>query len=116
MGYDMMAMLAFWFINFTMINRVLEGSFIAVAADMAVIESLAVFRETELFGFLSFPVPNLSMLISGIPRLIKFDYSFFGGYGGFIQYALYSVSFAVAFLLFITIIVGLISNYLNRTR
>lgn len=116
MGYDTMAMLAFWFVNMTMINRVLEGSFISATADMAVINNLGVFRSMELFGFISVSVPNMSMLTAGIPRLIKFDYSFFGGHGGFIQYSLFSISFAVAFLLFVIIIGGLISNFLNRVR
>jgi len=116
MGYDTMAMLAFWFVNMTMINRVLEGSFISATADMAVLEALTVFRSIELFGFIPVPVPNLTMLTSGIPRLIKFDYSFFGGYGGFIQYSLFSITFAVAFLLFVIIIGGLVSNFLNRVR
>lgn len=115
MGYQTMGMLAFWFVNMTMINRVLEGSFIS-ASDMNVINSLTVWRQLDLFGFIPIPIPNMSMIITGIARLIKWDYSFFGGQAGFLQYSLYAITFAVAFMLFVIIIGGLISNFLNRIR
>lgn len=115
MGYDTMGMLAFWFVNMTALNRILEGTFIT-ATDVGVINNLTVYRELDLFGFIPIAIPNMTMIITGIARLVKFDYSFFGGTAGFIQYALYSVTFAVAFMLFVIIIGGLVSNFLNRTR
>lgn len=108
-------MMAYWFINFTLINRILEGQMIA-SADMAVLNSVVAFRPFSLFGIINFSVPNFEMLTSGIPRLMKFDYSFFGGYGGYAAYMLYSISFGVAFMLFVLIIGSLVSNYLNRSR
>lgn len=113
MGAQTMTMLAYWFINMTAINRVLEGTFIT-AADVGVINNLTIFRQLDLFGFIPIPVPNMSMLITGVARLVKFDYSYFGGNAGFIQYMLYSITFGVAFMLFIIIIGGLISNFLAR--
>lgn len=115
MGPQTMTMLAFWFINMTAINRVLEGTFIS-ATDVGVINSLSVWRQMDLFGFIPIPIPNMTMIITGIARLVKFDYSYFSGTAGFIQYALYSITFGVAFMMFIIIIGGLISNFLNRTR
>lgn len=108
-------MLAFWFVNLTAINRVLEGTFIT-ANDVSVLNALTVWRQMTLFGFIPVPIPNVSMLTTGLARVVKFDYSFFGGYAGFIQYTLYSVTFAVAVILFFMIIGGLLSNFLNRTR
>ncbi len=99
----------------TLINRVMEGTFVT-ATDMGVVNQLAVFRQITLFGFIPIPIPNLEMIIGGIARLIKFDYSFFGGQAGFIQYSLYSITYGVAFLLFVIIIGGLISNFMNRIR
>lgn len=115
MGYHTIAMLGFWFVNMTAINRVLGGSFVT-ATDMGIINSLSVWRQFDLFGFIPIPIPNMTMLITGLARLVKFDYSFFDGWAGFIQYSLYSVTFAIAFLLFVIIIGGLISNFLNRVR
>ena len=115
MGYDTMAMLAFWFINMTMLNRILEGTFIT-ANDIGVINQMTVFRQLDLFGIIPIPIPNMEMIITGVSRLVKFDYSYFGGTAGFIQYSLYSITFAVGFMLFVIIIGGLISNFLNRIR
>ncbi len=115
MGFPTIVMLGWWFLNMTLINRVLEGQFIT-SNDMGVIKTMSVFRQITLFGYIPVPIPNLAMLTTGIGRLIKFDYSFFGGNAGFFQYAFYCVSFGIMFLLFVIIIGGLISNFLNRVR
>ena len=115
MGYQTIAMLGWWFLHMTLINRVMEGTFVT-AGDMGVVNQLAVFRQITLFGFIPIPITNLSMIVTGIARLIKWDYSFFGGQAGFIQYSLYCVTYAIAFLLFVIIIGGLISNFMNRSR
>lgn len=115
MGFQTITMLGWWFLHMTLINRVLEGQFIT-SNDMGVVNQLAVFRQITLFGYIPVPIPNLNMLLGGVGRLINFDYSYFGGQAGFFQYALYSVSFGIMFLLFVIIIGGLISNFLNRVR
>lgn len=115
MGFQTITMLGWWFLHFTLINRILEGQFIT-SNEMGVINDLSVFRQITLFGYIPVPIPNLDIFTTGISRLVKFDYSFFGGNAGFIQYALYSVSMGIAFLLFVIIISGLISNFLNRVR
>ena len=115
MGFPTITMMGWWFLNLTLINRVLEGQFIT-ATDMGTVNTLSIFRQITLFGYIPVPIPNLAMITTGIGRLIKFDYSFFGGNAGFFQYALYSISFGIMFLLFVIIIGGLISNFLNRVR
>ena len=57
MGYDTMGMLAFWFVNMTAINRVMEGTFIT-ASDVGVVNSLSIFRQLDLFGFIPIPIPS----------------------------------------------------------
>lgn len=106
--------LAFCFVGMTVINRILEGAFIA-AADVTILNQLTIFRDLELFGLFSVPVPNLDFIITGIPRLIKWDYSFFGGNAGIIQYFLYSATAAMSFFLFV-LIIGLLYQYFNRVR
>lgn len=115
MGFPTITQLGWYFLHMTLINRVLEGQLIT-ANEMGIINQLSIFRQITLFGYIPVPIPNLSMLTTGIARLIKFDYSFFGGQAGFIQYSLYSISFGIMFLLFVIIIGGLISNFLNRVR
>ena len=115
MGYQTITMLGWWFLHMTLINRVLEGNLVT-AGDMGVVNQLSVFRQISLFGFIPIPIPNLEMMITGIARLIKFDYSFFGGQAGYFQYSLYSITYGVAFLLFVIVIGGLISNFLGRLR
>jgi hypothetical protein len=115
MNIAFVGFLSLIFIGMTLLNRILEGNFI-LGSDLAVVNQLTVFSNLNIFGFISIPVPNLDFIITGIPRLIKFDYSFFGGSAGFFQYALYSLTAAMSFGLFIMIAVNIASSYLNRTR
>lgn len=104
--------LAFLFAAFTYINRVLEGAMLQ-AGDVTVLNQVTVFRNIEVFGMFSIPVPNLSFITEGIPHLIKWDYSFFGGNAGLFQYLMYSITAAVAFGLF-ALIVGILFGIFNR--
>ncbi len=104
---------AFVFVGMTIINRVLEGTMIA-AGDVTILNQLTIFRPLQVWVF-TVPVPNLEFLTVGIPRLIKWDYSFFGGNAGIIQYFLYSFTTAIAFGMFM-LMIGLLYQYFSRTR
>lgn len=106
--------LAFLFVGFTVLNRILEGSFIS-AADVTVLNQLTVFKDLQIFNLFTMPIPNLDFIITGIPRLIKWDYTFFGGNAGIVQYMMYSITAAVSFGLFVTVL-GLLYNYFSRAR
>ncbi len=105
--------LAFSFIGMTLLNRILEGVLIA-GADVTVVNQLTIFRTIQIWIF-TVPVPNFEFLTVALPRLIKWDYAFFAGNGGIIQYFLYSVTAFVAFGLFV-IMIGLLYNLFNRAR
>lgn len=111
---QLVGFLSFVFIGLTIINRILEGSFIA-AADAAIVNSVVVFREISVFGLFSLPVPNISFITEGLGHLAKWDYSFFGGDAAIIQYFLYSITAMLSFLIF-TLIIGLLYNYFGRAR
>jgi len=96
----------------TLLNRVAEGAFIA-AADVTIINTLTITRDQSIFGLFNVPVLNLDFFFIGIPRLVKWDYSFFGGNAAIFQYFLYSITFALTFLLF-TIIIGMVSQMFAR--
>lgn len=113
-GYMVVAFVSFCFTGLTMINRVLEGAFIT-SADISVVNQVLIFRPVDVFGLFSITVPNIGFLVTGIPRLIKWDYSFFGGNAAIFQYMLYSVSALVAFGLFI-LMLGMLYQMFSRTR
>lgn len=114
MNVPLMGFIAFLFAGFTALNRILEGQFITTA-DVSIVNNLTIFRSVELFGGWSVPMPNLEFFKTGIPALIKWDYTFFGGNAGIIQFFLYSISAAVLFGLII-LTIGLLYQFFNRTR
>jgi ABC-type Fe3+ transport system permease subunit len=75
--------------------------------------TLTITHSQSIFGLFSIPVLNTDFFFTGIPRLVKWDYSFFGGNAALFQYFLYSLTFALAFALFI-IIIGVVSNFFAR--
>lgn len=111
---QLVGFLTFCFMGLTLINRMLEGAFIA-AADASIVNSVMVFREISVFGLFTLPIPNLQFITDGLAHLAKWDYSFFGGSSAIIQYFLYSITAMMSFLLF-TIIIGLLYQYFGRAR
>ena len=109
---NMIGFLAFCFVGMTLLNRVLEGAFIA-ASDVGIMNTLTITHDQTIFGLFSVPVLNTDFFFVGIPRLIKWDYSFFGGNAAIFQYFLYSLTFALTFMLFI-VIIGMVGNYFAR--
>ncbi len=104
--------LAVAFVGMTMINRVLEGQFIT-ASDVSILNTMTIVKVVHI-AFLPIPVPNLDFLY-GIWHLVSWDYSYFGGNAQIIQFFLYSITFFVAFSLFI-LVLGISYNLWNRAR
>jgi len=90
----------------------LEGSFIT-ASDVAIMNTLTITHDQTIFGLFTVPVLNTDFFFVGIPRLVKWDYSFFGGNAALLQYFLYSLTFALSFAIFV-IIIGMISQFFSR--
>lgn len=111
---SMIGFLAFLFVGFSIINRICEGAFTNMA-EVINLNDLLIFREVSVFGLFTLPVPNLSYITEGLPRLVRWDYSFFGGNAAIIQYFLYSLTAALSFLLF-TLIIGLLYQYFGRAH
>lgn len=109
---QLIGFLAFMFVGFTFLNRLLEGAFIA-ASDVSIINNLTITREQSIFGLFTIPVPNTDFFFTGLPHLLRWDYSFFGGNSQIFLYLFYSITAAVTFLLF-TYIIGLASQFLSR--
>ena len=109
--HQFIGFLAWSFVGMTLLNRILEGAFIA-ASDVAFINTLTITNDVKL-GWFTIPVINADFFFVGIPRLVKWDYSFFGGNAALFQYFLYSLTFALSFMLFI-LLVGLVAQYFLR--
>ena len=112
MSFHLIGFLAFLFVGMTTLNRILEGALIG-ASEVAIINTLTITHSQSIFGLFSIPVLNADFFFTGIPRLVKWDYSFFGGNAAILQYFLYSLTFALAFMLFI-IIIGVVSQFFAR--
>ncbi|MFC1904657.1 hypothetical protein ACFLXT_02720 [Chloroflexota bacterium] len=106
--YGLVGFLAMCWIGLTLINRVLVGEFIT-ANETAWANYFAFTQKMEILGFFSMPVINFDFFTQGIPSLLKWDYSVFGGNAQLIQYMLYSINAVVGFMIFMTII-GILYN------
>jgi len=95
-------------LGLTLINRILEGQFLT-SSESSWWCSIQLFNEFRVFDLFTLPVLNFQFFTVGIPSLLRWDYSFFGGNAELIQYLLYTVTAVVAFILFV-IMVGLLFN------
>ena len=109
--FNFIGLLVWCFVGMTLLNRILEGVLIA-DADVAIINTLTISHDVKV-GWFDVPVLNTDFFFVGIPRLIKWDYSFFGGNAAIFQYFFYSLTFALSFMLFI-LLVGLVGQYFLR--
>ena len=114
MDWNKIGFLAWCFIGMTTLNRILEGQFIT-ASDVSVMNTLTITHDQTIFGLFTVPVLNTDFFFVGLPRLVKWDYSFFGGNASIFQYLLYSMTFALTFVIFI-IIVGMVGQFFAGRR
>ena len=108
---NLIGFLAFLFLGFSLINRVLEGVMMA-SSDITIVSSLYLFMPVRLYWF-TISVPNISFFTEGIPHLLKMDYSFFGGNAGLFTYFFYAFTAMVAFMLLLAFI-GVVAQRLTR--
>lgn len=113
-GNNMIGFLAMAFVGMTTINRILEGRFIQ-AADVSILRDTLAFQPFAVFGVWTIPVPNTNFLTNGIPALMRWDYSFFGGNAQLFEYLLYSITAVISFMLFV-LVFGAIYQMFSRGR
>lgn len=112
--YNLIGFLAMAWVGMTTINRIIEGQFIT-SSETEYLNAVMFTQEFELFGMFKIPVLNIQFFTEGIPRLVQWDYSFFGGNAQIFQYLLYSLTALLAFILF-TLIIGMMYNFFSRLR
>lgn len=113
MSWYIIGFIATVWMGFTVLNRVAEGYLIRTA-DVTIINALTITHNQSIFGLFNVPVLNPDFFTIGLPRLMKWDYAFFGGNATMISYLFSAISAAIAFGLFITIAVGMVQNFFAR--
>lgn len=101
-------------IGLTTINRIMEGQ-LTTAAETAHLNRLMFTQELTLLDLWKLPVMNFQFFTQGIPSLLKWDYSFFGGNAQLFQYMLYSINALVSFII-LGFIIGLLTSNIIRAR
>lgn len=111
-GNNMIGFLAMAFVGMTTINRILEGRLIQTS-DVTIIRNVLAFQPFNVYGIFTIPVPNTGFLTNGIPAMLRWDYSYFGGNAQFFEYLLYSITAVVSFMLFV-LVFGAIYQMFSR--
>lgn len=106
--HGLIGFLSMSWIGLTVVNRILEGQFLT-SNERVWSNYYAFTQEFKVFEIFSMPVLNLQFFTHGIPALIKWDYSFFGGSAQMFQYLLYSLTAVASFVIF-GIVIGLLYN------
>lgn len=110
--FNKIGFLSWCFVGMTILNRILEGAFIT-SSDVGVLNTLTIVRDQTIFGQFTVPMINTDFFFTGIPRLVKWDYSYFGGNAAIFQYFLYTLTFALTFALFV-ILIGMVFQFFSR--
>lgn len=111
MSLPFFGFMVFCFIGATLWNRIMEGAMIATA-DMTILNNLTAFTTVKIW-LITIPVVNPDFFTTGIPQIIAWNYTFFGGNAGIIQYFLYSLSAMMVMAIFV-IILGTIFYYIAK--
>lgn len=93
-------------------SRILDGAFLG-SVDSSVVDSLTVIRAYNVLGLFTIPWLNFEFFTVGLPKLISWDFSFFGGDYAIFKYLFYVISMGVAWGFFVATI-GVLSNFWRR--
>jgi len=109
---NMIGFLSFAWVGMTMINNVLAGQLIT-SSETSHLNKLMFTQQMNLLDLFNLPIMNFHFFTEGIPSLLKWDYSFFGGNAQIIQYLLYSIT-AVVSMIILGFLIGTVSSYFTR--
>lgn len=76
------------------ISYVMQGSYFGTA-DVDTINALAVIRTWNVGGLFTVPILNINFFTVGLPKLITWDFAFFGGGYQIVQFLFYAISVGV---------------------
>ncbi len=111
---NLIGCLAMIWVGLTILNRFQEGEMMG-AAETAHLNNLMFTQELTVLDIFKLPVMNFEFFTTGLPSLMRWDYTIFGGNAQIIQYLLYSINAVVAFII-LGFVIGMLSNYFTRLR
>ena len=112
MRTQMIMFLGLIFTAGTLVSMVIAGEWFG-SGDVETINSMTVMRPVDI-GIWTLSVPNLEYFTTGLSKMVTFNFAFFGGAAGLLQWLLIMViGGAVAWGIF-TVTIGVASNLLSR--
>ena len=103
---------AFCFIIGLITSHIMAGTYLN-ATDSATMNALTVIRTYNVLGLFTIPWLNADFFLVGIPRLIMWDFGFFGGEAEILKYFFYVITIGVIWGIF-PIVAGILSYVLRR--
>lgn len=97
----------------TMVSLTFGGAWLG-ADDLAIANSLTVFKDATLFGVWSITVPNIDFFFTGIKSLMMMDFAFFTGPLELVQWFFLLVFSLGALWGLYVIIIGVAQSALGR--
>jgi len=96
------------------VNNILKG-FILSGTETTSMNDFLIFQPWNVANFFTLPVPSIRFLTVGLPALMEWNYTAFGGNAQIFTYLMYSVSGVVGFIFF-TVAMGAAANMFFRSR
>lgn len=109
---NLIGFLTMAWVGLTTINRIQEGVLIT-ADETSHLNTLMFTQEFELLNVFHIPIMNFEFFSQGIPSLLRWDYTFFGGNAQIIQYFMYSLTAIVSFIV-LGLVIYTVSSYFTR--
>lgn len=82
------------FIVGILVSLMMGGTYFG-GTEVSLMNDLTVFRSYDVFNLISLPLLNIRFFTEGIPRLVMWDYAFFGGGYAIFQWFLYVITIGV---------------------
>jgi len=84
-------------------------------ATRAILGSLTAIKVYDIWGMFKIPWVNMDFFTIGLPKLLSFDFAFFGGTYGAIQYLLYIIAMGIVWGI-VVVVIGVIYSFWSRGR
>lgn len=111
---NLLGFLIMAWLGLSVVNNILEGV-ILTTAERSMMNNFLIFQPWNIAGLFTLPVPSISFLTVGLPALMEWDYTAFGGNAQIFTYLMYSITGVVAFLFF-TVAMASAANMFFRSR
>ena len=95
-----------------LVSHIMAGTFFG-DRETTLFNTLTVIRSYNIAGLFTIPWLNIDFFLVGIPRLINWDFAFFGGEAAILKYFFYVIAIGLVWGIF-PVVAGVISWALRR--